>query len=405
MAFSSLFYNTTTTTTTTTAIIHLDDSIVVKMFGSGVVIANKKDFPPSEAMFSNEFTETFQLVVGFGLMLVLCIFGILSNTVVIIVFYKQGYKETINISLTAIAVWDLVNCGLGIAYRTVYIVRAFAPQAFSITYATFIEVVFELPHYFVFNASYVLAAYVAVERCLCVSMPFKVKSLLTPKVVTCIVVVLSTISVLTKIVLIPIAQKIKWLHHPRVNRTVAVLTSGLVTLDNRPFMVYFRMTGIGFSSFSMLIQTVCFLVILYHLRKGSKFRSATASSSATAASKSPVTAKVSAAANVHEHEDNRQVKSTMDQRDRQVTKMLLVVIFVYIVTFFLPSNVVDVANILYPEFMWYNTYHNAFTIMYATSATLSLFNIAGSCIIYYSMSSKFKDAFRQLFNLTDKRNN
>uniref|UniRef100_A0A2C9LCQ2 G-protein coupled receptors family 1 profile domain-containing protein n=1 Tax=Biomphalaria glabrata TaxID=6526 RepID=A0A2C9LCQ2_BIOGL len=128
------------------------------------------------------------LVINFSV----CFFGIFSNTIVIVVFTKQGFKDSTAISMTAVSLWDLVKCVAGFMQR---LEGPLELVSLALAYS-WTNVSLVVCNYLVSFSCYVtsvLAAYVAVERCLCVIIPLKVKWLLTPKVALVICVTISIV--------------------------------------------------------------------------------------------------------------------------------------------------------------------------------------------------------------------
>ncbi|CAG5120669.1 unnamed protein product, partial [Candidula unifasciata] len=71
---------------------------------------------------SNEVQEMFKIVLFVAICGILSLFGIGANVTNIIVFIKQGFKDSINISLLGLAVGDL-----GCALTMVWVSIGFSP--------------------------------------------------------------------------------------------------------------------------------------------------------------------------------------------------------------------------------------------------------------------------------------
>lgn len=68
---------------------------------------------------SDELKDYLQEAFTIWVCLVLSCCGVVTNTSSIIVFTKQGFRDNVSISLTAIAVADDLRCIIGL-FRTVY---------------------------------------------------------------------------------------------------------------------------------------------------------------------------------------------------------------------------------------------------------------------------------------------
>ncbi|XP_059163142.1 FMRFamide receptor-like [Physella acuta] len=116
------------------------------------------------------------------------LFGILGNVINILVFYKQGYSDSVNIILTALAISDT---GAQVTLQVFYLIMnpwimnsglVVNPLETSTAAAIY-------PHYYFIRVCGFITAYAALERCVCVVSPLKVKRIFTNKtaIVTAII--------------------------------------------------------------------------------------------------------------------------------------------------------------------------------------------------------------------------
>ena len=101
-----------------------------------------------------------------------------ANIMTIAVYRKQGYADSTNISLTALAVSDL-----GVAITTIGSVPGvFLPTLPNMPFTMDIFIVFSATTHLDFvRLSALITTYISVERYLCVSFPLKIKSITTPR--------------------------------------------------------------------------------------------------------------------------------------------------------------------------------------------------------------------------------
>ena len=105
-----------------------------------------------------------------------------SYVILFLISRRQGFSESVSVSMTTIAIWDLIKCIAGVMERFSGILYIWDPvSAYSWTNIATVSS----------YVTSVLAAYVAVERCLCVSVPLKFEWLLTPRVTMTACVVIS----------------------------------------------------------------------------------------------------------------------------------------------------------------------------------------------------------------------
>lgn len=341
-------------------------------------------FVPSEAILSTEGRQLAEYIVEGFLTTCFCLLGIVGNIINIIVFYKLGYKETINISMTTIAFWDLISSMCGLVHKTRTLVQLFLSPADALTYEAFTTLIPGFLTLYCVIVSSVLASYVAVERCLCISMPFTVKYLLTPKVVTTVNVSLSVIFFFGTAVLYVI-DTYEWVYYPEFNTTVAQM-SYRENMDVDAFLDYNSGSSFAPICISLFVQISCFFIISYHLRKASGFRAqSTIANNATEKSEG----------------DPKKPKSLMSARDRQVIRMLQVIIFIYI-TGLLPNMALDVAKLVESRFYLMAEFHNFFMVFYYCVSLLFHVSASVNCLVYYFMSSHYKAKFQEIFHISKK---
>lgn len=338
-------------------------------------------FTPSETFVSNEVRQMTEYVVEYSLTLAFCLLGIFGNVINIIIFYNLGYKETINISLTSIAFWDLVNSTCGFFHRTRGFMKAILSTPLSMTYDNITLFTFGFLSSYSLPTSAVLTSYVALERCLCVSMPFAVKYLLTQKVVTSVNITLSAVFFVAKCMTY-IGERIEWVYYEKYNTTVAIITHP-PSVNFRILLLYNDVVSFGSIVTSVVVQCSCFFIVSYHLRKSAKFRTKSAASIA---------------------DDLHKTKAAISSRDSQVIRMLLVIIFVYLIGL-LPNVIIDVGKMIDRKFYIWLEYHNLFLTCYYFACLCFHINASVNIFIYYSMSSQYKAKLREKFKMKPKMEN
>ncbi|CAG5118999.1 unnamed protein product, partial [Candidula unifasciata] len=101
------------------------------------------------------------------------VIGTATNIVNIICFIKQGFRDTVNISLFALSVADLI-CLLALLLNNIllnpliYDLPFFPFDPFEIVYITAFW-----PHVVFARISACITAFISTERCLCVAFPLK----------------------------------------------------------------------------------------------------------------------------------------------------------------------------------------------------------------------------------------
>ncbi|KAK3764656.1 hypothetical protein RRG08_008074 [Elysia crispata] len=127
--------------------------------------------------------KVFLLINGFGLTGSISIFGIFSNSLNIIVYLKLGLRETTNISFFALGIadWLVSVCS---SLTVISHLQEISPYGAAVTHLDFQVLVVMFP-------CMGLGAWVIVllsaERCLCIVMPLKVKTVVTRRRILCLI--------------------------------------------------------------------------------------------------------------------------------------------------------------------------------------------------------------------------
>ncbi|RUS85976.1 hypothetical protein EGW08_006246 [Elysia chlorotica] len=370
---------------------------------AGEALEEKKSygdvFIASEAIISNHALEIIENLIDVFVISLLALLGIVTNILDLAVFYRQGFKDSVNISLAAIAVWDLIKCVCGIAIR-VYGPLGWHSRAYRYTWKSLTTPTLVYLQVFANYVSYVLAAYVSFERCLCVTIPFKVKSIVTPKL-TFIMMILISVLVIASFGVIFFIYDISWVYSSHFNATVAVFEFNSFHRNHGPVVIaYFNLIGIINPIFCFIVIVTCTAIIVYQLNKMSKFRAAATAASTKTDSSSAVATSTSAAA--AKAASNAAAGNSLSSRDRQVVKMLVVVIIVYIVAL-LPRFAHYAGKFTEPDFAYLRRYHNMFTLSSYIVLTFDYINASVNLFIYLTMSTNFRATFYQMFPACGKQ--
>ncbi|KAH9500254.1 hypothetical protein Btru_077593 [Bulinus truncatus] len=299
----------------------------------------------------------------------LAIMGVATNVIDILVFSAQGFQDSVNVSLTAMAVWDLFKCVLGLVIR-VYGPLGWSSPVYRRTWKNLTTPTLNYLQVFANYVTYVLAAYVAFERCLCVTLPFKVKLIFTPRLTLVMMVLISALVILSFGVIF-FVYDIYWVFDSSLNQSIIVYAyNGFYRQRGAEVIDYFNLIGIVNPIFSFVVIGVCTVIIVCQLRRMSKFRTVSVK--------------------------RKDPSADLSSRDKQVVKMLLVVIVVYIVAL-LPRFALYAGKMVEQEFYYLRTYHNLFNVCAYIVMTVDFINASVHLFIYLAMSTNFRMTFFNLF--------
>ncbi|XP_059154512.1 uncharacterized protein LOC131939997 [Physella acuta] len=337
-------------------------------------IAATTSLPARDILVSDYTLSLFTFVVDIWTNLLLCSLGIITNIINIVVFAKLGFKDSVNISLTTIAFWDLIRVLCGAVHRLYGPVSLASPalgktwQSLTITNLQYVNIISG-------NVSYVIGAYVAIERCLCVSFPFKVKTLITPKTTFTFCILLSVL-IYGSFFLLFFMFESKWIYSKEMQATIAIYQyTEFSQIHGQRFFEANRFMGTIYPLLSLTTMVVSTSIIAFHLKKSSHFRKDVASKT-------------------RRHETSKQ--DEMTTKDWKAIKMLLVVIGVYIINL-APRVTYYMAMLCVPEFYVMKFYNNIFWVATYTYFVFDYINSSVHLFVFYSMSSKFKSTFLSTF--------
>ncbi|KAI8775173.1 N-formyl peptide receptor 2 [Biomphalaria glabrata] len=350
-----------------------------------------------DAMFvPNNVLDLLTTVIDVWINLLVCITGVATNSICVAVFCRLGFRDTVSITMTAISLWDLVKVFCGMMHRLFGPVslldRAMGKSWENITFTklTYIHVISG-------NVSAVIAGYVAIERCLCVSLPFKVKWLLTPKLTFALTVTLSVVVFFSYFCILLIFD-IHWVYSADFAAYIAVYTyNTFYKTHGQIFFKAYTWFHFIYPFLSLVAMISSTLIIAYHLMKAPKFK--TYGSNLTFVSSQRIKtdqSNPSLTSGQALKEDN-----PMTPREKQVVKMLLVVIGVFIANQG-PRFIHVFAMILVPEYYPLRLYHNLIMTVMCFVSFLDFFNASVGLFIFLKMSSKFKAAFFDVFHVKFK---
>ncbi|GFS01300.1 peptide receptor GPCR [Elysia marginata] len=323
----------------------------------------------------------FEVVVGYWAVLILASLGVVTNSLVMIVFLRQGFRDSVNVSLFSIAVWDQVKCLAGVVYRFDRPLGLVNPVwGVNWRWMTWQYLVY-MP-IFSGYVSYALATYVSVERCLSVSIPFKVKSLITPRLTSSFMIVLSLV-VFGSFSAVFFIYSVEYTHSPVYNASVAsVILNNLFYAHGEFISKMYKFLGIFYPAVFCTIMITTSAIIVFHLK-----RSAHAFDRGQSVNSSSAVVAVG---------DASRASANMTSREVKVTKMLLVIIFIYLMDF-VPRLSLYVASFIEPEFYAFRKYHNLMVVTSNFVWILDFINASGNFFIFMAMSTNFRKTFYEIY--------
>ncbi|CAG5119114.1 unnamed protein product [Candidula unifasciata] len=266
---------------------------------------------------SDEDLYYFLLINSWGPGQGVCIFGIITNILNIITFVKQGIQDTVNISLLGLATSDL-GSQITLLYANLNVIPAFVALDLPFE-ADDIMYINGLCHVIFTRVSAWITAYITLERCLCVTLPLKVKNVFTPNR-TVLYLNLMYIIMFASVFPCFYTMRPAKVFDPLRNRTILriLYVEGRKIIENITFV-----TNNVIPSIALCLIVICTAVLVVNLRQKSKWRRKVTSDS----SKSSV---------------------AMSNRDSKAVKMVVLIAAIFIMCY-VPSMIAFLYILLDPD--------------------------------------------------------
>lgn len=300
----------------------------------------------------------------------LTVFGIICNIFNIIVFAKQGFKDTINISLCSIAVADTGTL-LAVLWGYLCVTPALHRVFRHFYIDEFVYITSTWPHLYFTRVTAILTCQVTIERYLCIAYPLLVRRLINPRGIAISVVLIylaTSTTVIPVFVTGRLGSKVMW----SSNRTLVGLLLSWQTSN------VIQMTSVYSSS----LQTTAFSIVLIttgllvrKLYSVSKWRN-----------------------------KNTSGCLNISQRDKRVASMVIVVAATFIICF-LPVVLFLLVTVSFPQISDSAYYRNLLTILISCVFLLEATQMTLNIFIYLKMSTHFREMSVSLFECLKPREN
>ncbi|RUS80990.1 hypothetical protein EGW08_011265 [Elysia chlorotica] len=307
------------------------------------------------------------------------IIGVVGNILIIAVYSKLGFFESIHISYVALAAVDLCSFFPGLAQTLLR--KVFLPLANIHVQDNFqFGAVFMAWPYTAFSrTSGLVTAWVSLERCLCVACPMAVKTLITRR---------ATVAAITAILTLGCAPLLSaflgvsfhWDFNLGNNGTLVILTKNgsnklLVLLK----MIAGVLLGALYPALSWITVSVCTTVLVVKLKQSARWRQRNACPRNTV-------------------NTVRGREATMSTQRLRVTKTVVIVASLFI-ALSLPLSVHLLLTIAMKEtYRVDGTYPYIFQVMSFITLTLNHVNSSANIFVFTAMGSKFRNTLKNILH-------
>ena len=295
------------------------------------------------------------------------IFGCVTNIINIIVFLRMNQEQSINVSLLAIAVSDFFSC-LGALVTAIFLSPLmiqskglpFLPSDIQGLSSTWVKVVFA-------RITVMLTFVICAERCMCILLPMKVKTIITPRRIKIIIISIFVFGVSYKCVDF-YGSRFTWKFSPFHNKTVL----GVQNIENwEDIAVPFQTVRNILSQYILFTGIVILTIVLVvKLQQQTKWRQASGQSAAAEKS---------------------------SKRDTKVAKTVCVIAAIFLACNF-PFAVQCSALIAVPAYDYGERFHNMYMVIGGLTLFLESVNASVNILVYLKYIGQYREKFKQMFS-------
>ncbi|KAI8776860.1 growth hormone secretagogue receptor type 1 [Biomphalaria glabrata] len=329
------------------------------------VFPNKTSAPPVQALLLDISQAVYILFMNqtvLSSMLGFCELG--SNIVSITVFIRQGMHSSINISFVVLSLVDLIKCLfiLWVSLSVLNVVFGFYFPVFDVY-----SVISAWPIGMIERIGLFITAFVTIERYLSVAAPLNVKKIITSRRALAILIAIIVLHVLT-IIPLYLSVTLGWRFYPGMN----VSLYSVFYKSNKQEMEEVAFTMYAIFQFISICLIILFnFLLILQLKRQSNWRLSKSSAMVLK-------------------------KNALLNREAKTNKMVITVATITLLCH-IPAVTIFMTTDFVKELRVYGAYGPLMNVLFSFSFLLGSINSSAKIFIFYTMSSKFRLTFRQIF--------
>lgn len=331
------------------------------------------------------FCKTYLTIV---LTSVVSSLGVITNILNIIVYWKLGTKDNVNITFMSLSLWDFGVCFFSVLASVCFVLDSFFPSP-EVDYMIVLYVYIAYVRGFMYVLSTLVTVYLSLERCICIMLPFKIKDIFTKSTV----ILANVAFVLFGVLCIGPAwatQGTQWELNPSTNVTRLTIWLAVNRRDIDLFVDIFN--GMVLPLIAQVLITVSAAFMIRGINKSAKFRQQTVNLEKARTSTDftydlSQTTKTSHALN-----------KTMTSKEVKITKVVILLALIFF-SCNLPVFLVAFVRAMVPELDIGKPQYNLYIVLYAAVYQCVLINSTVSILVYYYVSTRYREVFVTLFNV------
>ncbi|KAL8624860.1 hypothetical protein ACOMHN_002553 [Nucella lapillus] len=311
-----------------------------------------------DSIVSNEDFQTASKVIECGVIPTLGLLGLPANVLNMLVFYRQGLRDKMNLCLFVLAFVDFMFL-LCLFLSTFYCPAIFFPDSVMVQILKWNTQKWTLSFRYAFwYSSGTLTAIIATERCICVVWPLKSAAIFSTKSMACMI---SGIIVVINLLCLPYALKhvVRMETDDRGETRVLYDDTDLYVHHKLAFLIVRDGILSSISFLTFLVVSFVTVVTVRKLKTAMVWRQKTSS-------------------------------QVMDRRQMTLVNILVTVSCCYIACN-IPKLSLAVVRFVMDDFSTLGRYRNLFFVTHRAGFALLMLNSSINILIYYRQSSRFRN--------------
>lgn len=329
---------------------------------------------------SEETLYQFHLGMS-GLWFFICITGISANVVNLRTFRRMGLQDTVTTSFFVLAISDLGSCSFALLDMSCFFVYLMSREFNLYFYMPplFLAFYFHVPRRLFNTTTIIITTILALQRCVAVVFPFKVKTIFTKTRTLAIFSGVFVVSGTCHILYITehyVYQKVD----PIDNRTSLALH---VPSTNEPISFITEVFyGIAVNISCQTIVICCLAFMLIALKRSANFRQGATTTTTTNAVNVGPESKL-------EHNCGQEDAIKRRSKESQAIIQVSLVSIIFVITN-APFLYFAVGNLTMPQLDLYGAWHNFYIFLHNVMFTSELINSSVNFIVYYKYNTRFR---------------
>ena len=356
---------------------------------------NRTSMLSSEPDFFFEELNTLKVFIYY-LWFSILIFGLVSNTINIILFYKIGFRDNVTVTLLFLSLSDLFNLILNCPM----VFARFMWENYS-NYNSPFDL--KILYYGLFWYAYVfydyssfISVFLALVRCFCVARPLRFKSMFTITRTVIILVILFLLAVTFRAPVLTIFRLI-WAVNPRTNSTWRTIGAAENFREIYKANDIFNRNIVSWVCY--ITATTCVFILVSKLRTASKFRqSLQGVVNIGLAQNDSCTIQMNKIKNgIDPGSRSKKPPENLSTKDLRVIQSVTLICVIFILSQ-MPFQTISMIRLLDPNFANSRKKKYAFAFANHISNTFGYLNVSVNIFLYYHFNARYRETFCNIFS-------